>query len=191
MNIALTVDNLALVFFIGIANACAILVGNWIGRGDELRAYKYASQTLGLGMASAVLIGVLIATGSGIILQFYKVAPIVIWYARAILYVIAILLWVRMTNLILFVGVFRSGGDTRFAFILDVGSIWVIGVPMAFLGAFIFHLPVYLVYLMALSEEVFKCFIGLKRMFSRRWINNLTYLAIHADTPLEPGYEPK
>jgi Na+-driven multidrug efflux pump len=50
---------------------------------------------------------------------------------------------------------------------------WGIGVPLALLGGFVFHLPVYYVYLLALSDEAVKAVIGMRRVFSRRWINNL------------------
>jgi Na+-driven multidrug efflux pump len=173
MNIAATVDNLALVTFIGISHACAILVGNRIGANEEQKAFRYSRSTLILGAAGAVLVGIGILLGAGNILAFYKVSPAVIQYTRNILTVIAMLLWLRVSNMLLFVGVFRSGGDTHFAFFLDVGAIWLIGVPLAFLGAFVFHLPVDLVYLLVMTEELVKWIIGMFRFFSKRWINNL------------------
>jgi Na+-driven multidrug efflux pump len=45
---------------------------------------------------------------------------------------------------------------------------------MAYLGAFVFDWPVYLVYLCAMSEEATKWILGINRYFSRKWINNLT-----------------
>ena len=55
-----------------------------------------------------------------------------------------------------FIGVFRSGGDTNYSMIVDAGSIWLIGVPLAFVGAFVFDLPVYWVYVLVVTEEIFK-----------------------------------
>jgi Na+-driven multidrug efflux pump len=52
--------------------------------------------------------------------------------------------------------------------------IWLVGVPMAYLAAFVLHLPVYFVYLFAMSEEVTKWLLGVLRYRSRKWINNLT-----------------
>ena len=49
---------------------------------------------------------------------------------------------------------------------------------MAYLGAFVFDLPVYLVYLCAMSEEAAKWVLGIQRYLSRKWINNLT---VHMD----------
>ena len=75
--------------------------------------------------------------------------------------------------MILFIGILRSGGDTHFALVLDGVIIWVVGVPLAFIGAFIFHLPVYWVYLMAMSEELTKWILGMYRFFSQKWIHDL------------------
>jgi Na+-driven multidrug efflux pump len=72
------------------------------------------------------------------------------------------------------VGILRAGGDTRFSLFLDGIIIWIVGVPMAYLGAFVFHWPVYLVYLCAMSEEATKWVLGIQRYLSRKWINNLT-----------------
>ena len=58
--------------------------------------------------------------------------------------VMACTLWVRMFNFMVFIGALRAGGDTRFALFMEICSIWLIGVPAAYVGAFVFHLPVYL-----------------------------------------------
>jgi Na+-driven multidrug efflux pump len=96
-------------------------------------------------------------------------------YAHRVLTIIGLLLWLRASNMILFIGIIRSGGDTRFGFILDGVIIWIVGVPLAFAGAFLFHLPVYWVYLLVMSEEVTKWLLGMYRFFSRKWIHNLTH----------------
>jgi len=71
------------------------------------------------------------------------------------------------------VGVLRSGGDTRFSFYLDGLIIWFLGVPMAFFSAFVLRLPVWWVYCFIMSEEILKWILGMRRYFSRRWINDL------------------
>jgi hypothetical protein len=53
---------------------------------------------------------------------------------------------------------------------------------MAYLGAFVWHLPVYLVYLCAMSEEATKWVLGIRRYLSRKWINNLTFHVEGPDT---------
>ncbi len=173
MNIFSTIDGLAFTVFIGIGNACAILVGYWIGAGDEKQAFRYALRSLGLGILLALVTGLLVRLGSPFILTFYKVSPEVIEATQKILNIMAALLWMRASNMILYIGAFRSGGDTRFGLIMDGLTIWVVGVPLAFTGAFLFHLPVYWVYFLAMGEEFTKWVVALWRFFSRRWIHNL------------------
>lgn len=173
MNIVGSIDQMALVLFNAIGHACAILVGNRIGAGEEGQAFRYAARSEALGIMGALGIGSLVLVSSNSILSLYNVPPTVIDYAHRVLTILGLLLWLRASNMILFIGIFRSGGDTRFALILDGVIIWVVGVPLAFAGAFLFHLPVYWVYLLVMSEEITKWSLGIYRFFSRKWIHNL------------------
>lgn len=179
MNIAASIDQVAFVIFYGLGHACAILVGNRIGAGDEKQAFLYAARSLVLGVIGGILIGGVLLVGRDLLLSMYNVSPVVIDYAYHVLTIIAFMLWLRASNMILFVGIFRSGGDTRFAFLLDGVIIWVLGVPLAFTAAFILHLPVYWVYLFVMSEEFAKWLLGVYRFNSRKWIHNLAETVGH------------
>jgi len=174
VNIVSTIENLAFVIFIGISDACAIMVGNKIGAGQEAVAHRYARRTILLATGGAILMGGVIFLLRAPILSLYNISPTSSEYVYRILTVLACALWVRVSNMTLIVGILRSGGDTRFGFILDAGVMWGIGVPSAFIGAFVFGLPVYWVYMLVLSEELVKYLVGLRRMLSRRWVHNLT-----------------
>jgi putative MATE family efflux protein len=174
VNISATIENMAFVLFIGISNAAAIMIGNRIGANEEYKAYDYGRRTLVIGVVGAILIGMAILAGKDAILSLYQISETARQYASTILTIVAFSLWIRVTNMTMIVGIFRSGGDTRFSFILDVGSVWLVGIPFALIGAFVFRFPVTGVVLMIMSEEVVKMGIGLWRFFSRRWINNLT-----------------
>ncbi len=173
MNIVSTIENMAMVFTFGIAHATAIMVGNRIGAGEKGPAYQYAGRSLGITILIGMFIGTQIWLWSPYILGLYKVSEEVIYNAQRVLNVMALFSFVRATNAVIVVGVLRSGGDTLFSFFLDGVVIWVVGVPMAFTGAFVLDLPVYGVYFMIMSEEILKFIIGLWRYFSRRWIHDL------------------
>ena len=174
MNIAASVDNLAMVTFFATAGACAVLVGNLIGSGEVKRAYQYGAWCLRLVIIFGVIMGVVLYAGNPLILNLYKVSPGVIESAHRVLSIIAFLIWLRASNAVIFLGILRSGGDTRFALLLDGVIIWLVGVPMAALAAFVFHLPVHFVYLAAMTEEFTKWSLALGRFVSRRWIHDLT-----------------
>ncbi len=179
INIVNSIEQLAFVVFIGIANATSVLVGNRIGAGKEEEAQLYAGRSIGLGIAGGILMGVVLQLLKGQILSssLFKVSPEVIQNATYALNVFSIFLWIRVNNMTIVVGVLRAGGDTKFSMFLDGFIIWLVGVPLAALGAFHFYLPVYLVYLCAMSEEVVKWLLGIYRWRSRKWINNLAQTA--------------
>lgn len=174
INIVSTIEQVAFAAFIGMANATAVLVGNRIGAGREEEAYHYAGRSLGIGILGGILLGIVLQLVKDPVLSIFKVSPEVIQYASNILIVVTFFLWVRVNNMTIVVGILRAGGDTRFSMVLDGFIIWIVGVPMAYLGAFVWHLPVYFVYLCAMSEEATKWVLGVNRYFSRKWINNLT-----------------
>ncbi|HLF75280.1 MAG TPA: MATE family efflux transporter, partial [Anaerolineales bacterium] len=173
INIVSTIEQVAFVAFIGISNATSVLVGNNIGAGREERAYVYAGRSLGLGIAGGILIGLLLQLVKGPVLSLYNVSPAVTENAAYLINVVTFFLWVRVNNMTTVVGILRAGGDTRFSLFLDGIIIWLVGVPMAYVGANLLHLPVYLVYLCAMTEEAMKWVLGINRYFSRKWINNL------------------
>ena len=173
INIVGAIDQLAFVAFIGLGNATAILVGNLIGKGDKEEAVRYAGRSLGLQIVAGVVIGLLVYLFADGIFSLYKVSPSVIESARSLLLIMAAAIWLRAANMVMIVGILRAGGDTRFSLALDGMVIWVVGVPLAAFAAFILHWPVELVYLMALTEEVTKFIFSLWRFFSRKWINDL------------------
>jgi MATE family, multidrug efflux pump len=173
MNIVSSIENMAFVLTFGLAHATAIMVGNRIGAGEKEQAYQYAGRSLALTILIGLFIGSLVMLLSPYILGLYKVPPEVIEMAHRVLNIVAIFTWVRACNAVIVVGILRSGGDTRFSFLLDGVIIWVVGVPMAIFGAFVLDLPVYWVYLMVMSEEVLKWILGMRRYSSRRWIHDL------------------
>jgi len=173
INIVGTLEQMAFVVFISIANATSVLVGNRIGAGKEEEAHTYAGRSLGLGIAGGILVGILLQVVKTPVFSFYNVSSEVLKDASNIVNVLSLFLWVRVNNMTIVVGALRAGGDTKFSMFLDGFIIWIVGVPLAALGANVFHLPVYLVYLCAMSEEVTKWVLGIWRYRSKRWINNL------------------
>jgi len=173
-NISNTIDRLVFVIFVGLGNACAIMIGNRIGAGEHHIAFEHGKKFLFLTSVFSIFLGLLILVITGPLLTQYNVSFETIEFARKILIIKAGTLSFRALNMILLIGILRSGGDTRFAFLIDAGSIWVIGVPLAFFGAFGLGLPIHWVYLMVLTGDLVKMLLGLKRFFSQRWIKRLT-----------------
>ena len=174
VNITATIENMTFVFFIGAANACAIMIGNQIGAGNEKDAYDYGIRFLVISFILSIILGALVIILRPLILSLYNIGPTSYEYAYKIQFIYAISMWIRTTNLILFIGILRSGGDTQFALKVEMSSVWLIGVPIALIGGFVLHLSVHYVYALVLLEEIVKMAIVIPRFVSRKWIHNLT-----------------
>lgn len=173
VNIANSIDKVLFVIFIALGSASAILIGNEIGAGHLDKATRYARNSILIAPVLALILGVTIIANIQHLLFFYKVSPITATYIYNIVRIMALMLVIRSSNFILLIGVLRSGGDTRFAFFIDAGVIWAVGVPLAFVGAFVFKWPIHGVYMLVMVEEALKLGLGLWRFRSHKWINRL------------------
>jgi putative MATE family efflux protein len=171
--IRITVEDIAFFPFSGLTNACAIIVGNAIGSGHQEKAQGYVRQALTINLVMGLSIGALIFFSRGLILSYFNITETTRRLAMNILVVVAGVMWMRSSNFIFFIGMMRAGGDTRFAWMMDVISLWGIGVPLALTGAFVLRLPVYYVYLLVMVEEALKFVVSIFRYRSKRWIHNL------------------
>lgn len=170
-----TIDSLVWVFIFGMMHATAIIVGKTLGAGRKEDAYLYAKRLIaGAMVAGLVLGGIMIAIRMPILSFFSGLSAPVIQKASIILLLGSLTMWFRAFNAINVVGILRSGGDTVFSLCLDVGSMWLIGVPLCAVATFVLHLPVEYVYLCTFVEEVAKMVIGVPHFIGRKWLNNIT-----------------
>ncbi len=172
-NVAGSIERICLIFFTGLGSACSIMVGNRIGAGEDDKARGFARNFLLLGVLTALVISSVLYTFRGPIVGLYEINDTSRTYMMGILLVMSLIMWARACNIIFHMGIFKAGGDTLFSMIVDVGGVWLIGVPIALVTAFYFRLPVHYIVAWLMIEELVKMFVGFKRYLSGRWLNNL------------------
>ena len=175
IQICNTINNLFMVVIFGLSSAAAVMIGNSIGAEKEWLVEKFAWKFTRLSVGVGIIIGILIAAASPTILVFFNVSDTVRYSSQIIMLIIAGVFFVRVLGVMLIVGILRGGGDATFAFLAEGFTMWFIGVPLTVIGAFVFHFPVYIVYGLAVIEEIAKCVLGLMRLKSGRWIKNVTF----------------
>ena len=175
VQISNTIQNVFFVVVRGLASACTVMVGNKIGAGDEEGAYNYARQFLILATVSGLVLGGMLALTPDLTLKLFRnLDPGLYEISRKMIIVLGISYFVRTFNATLIVGVLRGGGDTKFSMYLEMVSVWLVGVPLAFIGALVLKLEVHQVLILVTLEEVIKLVIGYPRVKSRKWIKNIT-----------------
>jgi len=173
ININATIEELVFVLFIGLGNACSVMVGNKIGERDKDTAFEYSRRITILAVMFAIMGGMVVYFIRDGVISLYQLSPSAVFNLRNIMLVYALSAWLRVFNFMLFIGALRAGGDTKYSMFTELFSIWMIGVPAALIGGFVLHLPVYYVYAMVLLEEAAKAVIIFRRYLSRKWIHDL------------------
>ena len=180
ITVVKSIEDLTSVAFMGLCSSCAVMIGNFIGRGETGRARDCARRHLALTIGFSVLIGGVVLLLRAPLLSLFGVSSAVRQDAAAVLIIYALEMTLRNIPLILVVGIFRAGGDTRFGLIVDSLSLYLIGLPATGAAGLLLHWSVPVTYLvMYLSEDVLKCVVYGLHMRSGRWIRPVTQGGSH------------
>lgn len=94
-------------------------------------------------------------------------------FTSRILIAYAVIAPFKVQNMILGGGILRSGGKTEYVMFIDLIGTWIFGVPLGLLSAFVFKLPVYLVYFILSLEECVRFGISVGMFRKRKWMQKL------------------
>lgn len=173
MQIATTIGNMFMVVFIGIAIAASIMIGNQIGAGEEKLAESYANKIGIISPFVGLVFGFLLWTLAPILVKPFNIEAKTVLSTITVLRIMAVFCPIRVYNLVMIVGIFRGGGDTTYSMLVQAGTIWLYSVPISFIAAIIFKLPITTVYFLICTEEFIKIFFEIKRLKSGKWIRNV------------------
>ena len=173
-SLVVVARNFGTVLCFGTASAGGILLGNVMGEGDMERAKEYASKLLKLTVITGAIGGVLILIATPFILHFASLSETAMHYLKYMLLINTYYVMGAAVNTTLIAGVFRAGGDTRFGLICDTIDMWCYAVPLGFIAAFVFKLPVLVVYFLLCTDEFVKWPWVIKRYRSGKWLQNIT-----------------
>lgn len=173
-SLVTVVRNFGTTFCFGIASGGTILLGNIIGRNELEEAKVCASQIMKLTILSGAVGGLVVLIVSPLILEFASLTEAAHGYLKSMLLINCYYIMGIAVNTTLIAGVFRAGGDSRFGFICDTIDMWGYAVPLGFLAAFVFKLPVMAVYFLLCTDEFVKWPWVIKHYRSMKWLKNIT-----------------
>lgn len=137
-------------------------------------AKAYAHKFLVLSLILGITGGAVILAISPVVTALMALTPTAKEYLRFMFFVMSYFVIGQAVNTTLVVGVFRSGGDTRFGLILDMSTMWGCSILFGFLGAFVFHWSVPIVYMILMSDEIIKIPITWFRYRGYKWLKDVT-----------------
>ncbi len=173
MQICSTIMNLFMIIAYGLACAAVVIIGNEIGANREDIAIESSNKIAKLSIIISLVLGMILFILAKPIISFFNVSDEVKLASTYILYVFSMIMTVKVYNMVMIVGILRGGGDATYGSILQGTTLWCIGIPLAFIAAFVLHLPVYFVVACTAIEELVKVLFMIKRFKSFKWIKNM------------------
>lgn len=173
-SISAVIRDLACCLCNGIQVAGGIILGNELGSGNLSSAKKHGirlarlSVLLGIGTTLVVLLTILPIINFMTLTQEAKSLLIKMMIIMAI-YMIG-----RVINTVVINGIFGAGGDTIFDMYSLIVMMWLVAVPLAFLGTFVFHWSPVLVYACTCLDEVGKLPWVYFHFKKYKWVKDLT-----------------
>lgn len=173
-SVAQVARQLALVMGFGVSSATAIYLGKTIGEKKYELAKLYGKKFLKLSIIVGAIGGCLIFISTPVVVNFMALSPEAQEYMKFMFFVMSYFALCQSINTTLIVGVLRSGGDTKYGLLVDIGGMWCFSIIFGALAAFKFHASVPIVYVILMSDEVIKIPMSVGRFRSYKWIKNLT-----------------
>lgn len=158
----------------GICTAAGIMVGNELGAGNLEKGKIYGDRIFKLSMLCGIIITLLTFASTPILSKIIKLTDKATLYFIQMMIILSIYMFGRTVNTIVINGIFAAGGDTLFDMYSLAVCMWGLAVPLAALGAFVFHWPIYLVYACTCIDEVGKIPWVIHHYKKYKWVKDLT-----------------
>lgn len=158
----------------GLASGGGILVGNELGAGNLERGKLYGDRLARMAFLCGAISTLLMLIATPIIMHFVKLTDGAQAHLTGMMVIMAFYMIGRAVNTIVINGIFAAGGDTMFDMYSLVVTMWMVAVPLAALGTFVFHWPVLVVYGLTCLDEVGKIPWVMCHYRKYIWVKDLT-----------------
>ena len=171
ITVVKSIEDLSCVAVFGMCSACAVMIGSFVGQGKYDQAKACARYHIGLVTVMSVIIGGGLILLRGPIMSLFGVSDAVRADSMAVIMIYGAEMALRNIPLMLVVGTFRAGGDTKYGLIVDSFSAYLIGIPVTAFAGLVLHMSVPVMYaIMYFVEDGLKTIIYGRHFFSDKWI---------------------
>ncbi len=173
-SVAAVVRDLVCCMCNGIGSAAGIIVGNELGAGRLEQGKKYGirlkniSYVIGF-ISTAIVLAVTPFVVNGVILTD-RARDYLTW----MMVIMSFYMIGRCVNTVTINGVLDGGGDTLFDLYSLIVCMWMVAIPLALCGAFVFHWSPLAVYACTCLDEVGKIPWVMYRVRKYKWVRDLT-----------------
>ena len=158
----------------GVSAGAGIVLGKLLGQDlfDKAKVYgrKFCHISLWVGGIHMLLFAIV----GPIIAYVFVLTDMARHYLLCMMLFMGVYVVAYSINTIVVCGVFPAGGDTRYDAVSVFFASWCFALPLALLGTFVFDLPVMVVYILMMADEIVKLPWIYPRYRKYLWLKNLT-----------------
>ena len=158
----------------GIAAGAGILIGNELGAGNLPLGKIYGQKAMILSYLIGGVSTLVILSSIPLVSSYLDLTEQAHHYMVGMFVILSVYMIGRCVCTVVINGIFSSGGDTLFDVYSLAVCMWGVALPCAFLGAFVFHLPVLVVYACTCVDEVGKIPWVMLHYRKYKWVRNIT-----------------
>ena len=173
IQISTTVNNIFYALIQGVSVACSVMVGSSIGAGNFDLAKKYAWRFLAIALCISGICGGILLLFKDVIISLFTLENATYPLMYKTLNVTACVMSLGMLNNIFIVGLFRSGGDTKFCMYAESLTLWVVSIPLLYVCVRFLDIPVYWAAALMQTDNFIKVFLCFDRFVKNKWINRV------------------
>ena len=163
------------VFSSSLTVGACVMIGMSVGAKDYKRTREYSNtiQIMFVGVGLCIAGSVFLLRGPYTSL-YRDISPAAHALALRFLAIGAVTLIGTTYHASCFVGINRGAGDSRFVMIVDTICGWLVVLPLSYLAAFVWHMPLPAVFLCLYIDQCFKWIVAFLRLRGDKWIVNVT-----------------
>lgn len=174
MSIMNTLQTMVQTFGLSLSSSAAVIVGHEIGKGNRKTVNEYSKRFHMIAIMMGAAVGTAVFLLVPLIVKAYSLNGLRTGKMLSqTLIIMCMYLPLSSYNSMNIEGLFKSGGDIRYVLLMDMGGIWMVGMPLQFILGYVMKLPLVIVFLVYVVVEIYKMILGIIRYRSGKWLHTL------------------
>lgn len=158
----------------GISAGTGIIIGNLLGADQFDKAKSYAARLTRMSIVIGIITGLLLMAVSPLVIRIAPLSELAGEYLQFMMIVLGFNMMGQSVNTTVLDGIFCAGGDARFDMVGNLFAMWSCAIPLGFIAAFVFHAPVWAVYILISMDELIKLPAVALHYRKYVWLRNIT-----------------
>ena len=173
--IASTLYQVAAIFYVSASSAAGVVMGMALGRGDGLPGIKQYSRTIQcIFIIFGIISSAIMLATQDLIVGLYSLTPESRELTHKFILILCVTVIGTSYEFPTAAGIIQTGGDTRYAFIIDTIFLYGIALPLSALSAFVFNWSPTVTFFLLKSDQLLKCIPNAIKCNRYRWVKKLT-----------------